>query len=218
MEHLELTLKELARFHATGYHHIQTSDSQVLKKELSFIWNHGEGTLCTLRPEDENSFSREIGLAAVNGGIEVACRKLKDSDPDLWQRFKNYDVELGGHHGYAPSGKFDVFSHGDCWSNNFLFKYNDNGDPIDVRFLDLQESKRTRPTFDLSYLVSTCTTEETREKYLDQIFKTYHCALLKTLATYGYEKSVYPWDTFMEDYKITMGAGIFFGLLNIQVY
>jgi len=31
--------------------------------------------------------------------------------------------------------KFNVINHGDCWVNNMLFKYDDNGKPIDHIFV-----------------------------------------------------------------------------------
>lgn len=44
---------------------------------------------------------------------------------------------------------FRVLNHADLWVNNFMFRYNENGSPADVQFIDFQGSFWGSPTNDL---------------------------------------------------------------------
>lgn len=39
-------------------------------------------------------------------------------------------------HAYSTDN-FTILTHGDLWVNNLLFKYNENGQPIDVRLVSM---------------------------------------------------------------------------------
>lgn len=40
----------------------------------------------------------------------------------------------------APSGSFATIAHGDCWMNNILYKYNENGQVEDLLFVSIERS------------------------------------------------------------------------------
>ncbi|KAF5297566.1 hypothetical protein FQR65_LT09997 [Abscondita terminalis] len=48
-----------------------------------------------------------------------------------------------------------VLNHGDCWVNNFMFLYNDDGTLKDVTFIDFQQSLYASQVFDLHFFWAT---------------------------------------------------------------
>ncbi|ENN80232.1 hypothetical protein YQE_03339, partial [Dendroctonus ponderosae] len=54
--------------------------------------------------------------------------------------------------GFNYTGKYAAWTHGDCWSNNLMFKYRANGELEYIKLLDHQLGRDSTPVHDLSYL------------------------------------------------------------------
>ena len=218
-DQMKLTLLELARFHATGYHLIKSYPGGVeaFKKDFDQIADYGLTPMWPFKSEEMNKQSRAMTMGSVNGGIDLIHKYL--GDEDISARIRAHDIEKAAVVCKAPSGEFDVIVRSDCWSNNFMFKYDaaDDQKITDVRFVDLQVCMRTRPSHDVAVLFSTSTTPELREKHFDELIKIYFDALMKEVARFGYSKDVYTFEKFMEDYALSMGYAFFYGILNLQV-
>lgn len=72
-----------------------------------------------------------------------------------------------------------VITHGDTWQNNTMFRYDDNGKPIEVSLLDWQISRYVSPIVDIIYFIFNCTTKKLRDAHYDGFLKTYHKSLSK---------------------------------------
>ncbi|XP_059488025.1 uncharacterized protein LOC132203888 [Neocloeon triangulifer] len=67
----------------------------------------------------------------------------------------------------------NVLVHGDCHLNNMMFKLDDNGNPIDMRFIDFQLARYGQATTDLVYFLYTSAGKEFREKYEIDLIRAY---------------------------------------------
>ncbi|OXA51219.1 uncharacterized protein LOC110853579 [Folsomia candida] len=68
-----------------------------------------------------------------------------------------------------------IICHGDCWSNNMLFRYDqDTGKPLEVVLVDLQAPQETCVVNDLEYVFHVCTTLALRRSHLDDLLQLYH--------------------------------------------
>ncbi|XP_061705536.1 uncharacterized protein LOC133516560 [Cydia pomonella] len=104
--------------------------------------------------------------------------------------------------------KYGVISHGDAWTNNFLYKYV-NGQPNDAIMIDFQLARCASPVLDISFVIYACTTEDMREKYYDELLKYYYEVLSRQIRAYGsYPNEVYSWEAFMAE----VNKYSFFGL------
>lgn len=56
-----------------------------------------------------------------------------------------------------------------------------------------------------------------RDAHLDALLKSYHEQLMGHLSRLGHPESVYPHDQFVRDYTHSMGYGLYFGILSMQV-
>ncbi|CAH0714831.1 unnamed protein product, partial [Brenthis ino] len=94
-----------------------------------------------------------------------------------------------------------VMSHGDSWTNNFLYKY-DNNKPIAAKIIDFQLTRCASPVLDIVFVIYACTDQELRKKHYDELLKYYYDVLSKQIRELGSDPDkIYPWDTFMAEIK-----------------
>ncbi len=63
-----------------------------------------------------------------------------------------------------------IICHGDCWSNNLMFRYDsETGKPCEVILVDLQLPVETCVVNDLVYVTYACTDLELRENHTDEL-------------------------------------------------
>ncbi|XP_046387008.1 uncharacterized protein LOC124156481 [Ischnura elegans] len=80
-----------------------------------------------------------------------------------------------------------VLCHGDCWTNNIMFRYSgDDDDRIaEACLLDFQMARVGSPALDLASLLYCCTSRELRRAHLDRLLEHYHGCLRDALADLG---------------------------------
>ena len=181
VDHFKITLLEMARFHAAGYHVIQHSRKGAvgLREDFPLIADLGYEGIIQIKTE---SFKEEVGKSissVIKSGINIIAQNM--GDKDILRRFRNWNVMEGASNSLRPSEDFDVICRADSWSNNFLFKYDEeSGKPVEVRFVDLQLAMRGRPTFDLAVLFATSATPKMRRENQECLLRLYHDCLLYT--------------------------------------
>ncbi|CAG7700789.1 unnamed protein product [Allacma fusca] len=67
-----------------------------------------------------------------------------------------------------------VLCHGDAWSNNILFRYDNENNPIEVTFVDLQLARESDPFTDLVYCLYLSTSREFRMNHLSKMLHLYY--------------------------------------------
>ncbi|XP_066263961.1 uncharacterized protein [Branchiostoma lanceolatum] len=98
--------------------------------------------------------------------------------PDLVARLERLNVQKVLDVERGP--RLKVLSHGDCWVNNIMIKY--EGDvPIAVKLVDWQGIKFFPPTYDLANLFLCGTGWDVFHKHRDAILAHYHQQLQETL-------------------------------------
>ncbi|KAK7078257.1 hypothetical protein SK128_027803, partial [Halocaridina rubra] len=177
-EHTELVLKELARLHSASF---------VLKTNLSNALS------------SKDDFLQKDFLTYISNCDEAILQAMKGhlvTASDLLQRIGGYEKAVSWVEGLKPklaallttglkSEHFDGICHGDCWNNNLLFRYNEDGHPIDVILLDLQVCRQASIATDLNYLLFTSLTGKTRKLNLRHFLLTYFSAYKEVLENAG---------------------------------
>ncbi|ERL94497.1 hypothetical protein D910_11774 [Dendroctonus ponderosae] len=71
-----------------------------------------------------------------------------------------------------------VITHGDCWNNNLMFKYENTSEasPTDLCILDFQISTLSSPVIDLSYFIYAVSSTDQLEHF-DSLLQIYHQSL-----------------------------------------
>ncbi|KAG5675466.1 hypothetical protein PVAND_005368 [Polypedilum vanderplanki] len=85
---------------------------------------------------------------------------------------------------------FKVLNHGDDWLNNMLFKSDENGKTIDVKFIDFQMSFWGSPANDLIYFFVSSIADDIKTKHYDDLIEIYHSKLVECLKALVYDQHI----------------------------
>src|ERR1700733_11197820 len=87
-----------------------------------------------------------------------------------------------------------IISHRDCWTNNMLFKYDqETKKPTSIILVDLQMPTECCVTNDLQYVMYSSTSASLKKDHLNGLLQLYHdkfngvCKLLKTETLPGFD-------------------------------
>lgn len=94
---------------------------------------------------------------------------------------------------------FQVLNHGDDWINNMLFKNDEKGNAIDVKFIDFQLSFWDSPMADLMYFLLTSVKDEIKTAHFDELIAFYHKELIKSLNELKYSEDAPTLDVLKQD-------------------
>ncbi|XP_076066049.1 putative oxidoreductase dhs-27 [Oratosquilla oratoria] len=111
-----------------------------------------------------------------------------------------------------PHAPFAAVVHGDCWSNNLLFRYDSGGTPVDIRLVDLQIVRASSITTDLNYFFFTSPSGEVRRKNMDLFLHTYYDTLEDVVRAGGLQLD-FTFEDFCEEYERRCLYGITYGLI-----
>lgn len=170
-EHVRLVMQVLGQFHAISF---ALNDQQPEK----FAKLHS-----TLTPV----FCREdAGQKELFKNRAVHLMKIVSSEEDshllakLKKLFEREAADIAKEC-LDPklTGAAMVVLHGDAWQNNFMFRYDDRGKPVDVMLLDWQLSQCASPVIDLSLFIFCSTTKILRDDHFEEFLKVYHDSLSK---------------------------------------
>ncbi|XP_050696562.1 uncharacterized protein LOC126985540 [Eriocheir sinensis] len=172
--HVILALRELARVHAASLLvEAQLPNKDIIarfpfiKKSWSYFIRKSEVFLSVF----ETQLKYSIDLLTKVGGYERAIRWIEDilpKIPDIIEEQVN-------------DAKLKLVCHGDCWSNNMLFRYNEDDRPVEVMLLDVQLNNYSSPAIDLNYMLYTSTIGEVRQPNLQDFLSTYYSTFCSVL-------------------------------------
>ncbi|KAF5270854.1 hypothetical protein FQA39_LY08299 [Lamprigera yunnana] len=196
--HVLLVMREYGRFHALSF---------ALRDQKPSLFQEISENVEEIFFNEEALFGEDLRKALDS----QAERAMKALDPLLnksaykkFMRFKEHMVEITKKvvQGTA-AGKYGVVCHGDCWINNFLFKYRNPERPdcpSDMCILDWQLCRLGSPVLDLSYFIFASTDKQFRDNHYDEMMREYHSSLSKFLTELGSDpEELYPYHVFKDD-------------------
>ncbi|XP_077291151.1 uncharacterized protein LOC143914723 [Arctopsyche grandis] len=199
-QHLELVVKNLARFHATSF---------VLKQKNPTLFDQ---------------FSQKVGRKMEYGDnigmfMEIAKKKCFDTieSAEIRQRveanLEDFMGKFDGYLDYKTAEPYNAICHGDCWINNFLFKY--EGDKVtDMKFIDWQVVRLASPITDIAYVMFSSTDEQLRSNLYTSSLDLYYNTLDKNINMMGCNTAeCYPLEVFKDQIKSTMPFGLISAIL-----
>lgn len=94
---------------------------------------------------------------------------------------------------------FLVLNHGDNWINNMLFRNDENGNLIDVKFIDFQKCYCGSPIGDLMNFLITSVEDDVKTAHFDELVAFYHKELIKSLNELKYTDNAPTLDVLKQD-------------------
>jgi hypothetical protein len=202
-DHLKIAAATLAVFHASSVIFEEKTGRKIGKEYLEML--------------EENAYPQKIGHIRQQGlenAIKVLSElvklipKFRDS-PNLEKIIENFPKTIRKIYKFAETSKKfkNVFSHGDLWVNNFMFKY-ENEKPIACKFIDFQLARFSPPAFDLAQLIYINSTKDFRVDFLDDILNTYCDVFEMELKKAKIDSKILPKTEIIESFKEFHLAGL----------
>ncbi|XP_017487444.1 PREDICTED: uncharacterized protein LOC108375808 [Rhagoletis zephyria] len=175
--HSELILQQLGRLHATSM--VLAKKDPVITKRLS------KGMLCEESVMNSDAYKnlfggrlRQLALNAANWpGFEKISQKLHN----FYDNFNAICARLAE---YRHGDRIIVMNHGDLWTTNFMYAYDDSMQPhkpTRAVFVDFQLNFYGSPACDLNFLFNTSIRlellQDRREDLINVYFKTFTATL-----------------------------------------
>ncbi|KAJ3646076.1 hypothetical protein Zmor_023687 [Zophobas morio] len=209
-EVINIVIKDYAKFHATSV----ALEEQHPEKFRNLIEHVAEDVM--------RSFSEKAGfLNTVKNCVEELHELLRDDvKSDILETWLKLKDQVGFILSEMEPGVDDlkVINHGDCWVNNFLYKFEnqEKTSVSKVAILDWQISKFTSPVNDLSYFLFAGISKEDIAD-MDTILRDYHkyfCEYLRMLDSKVADK--YTVEKLFDEWRHYGRYGVLFCILPIK--
>ncbi|XP_076544195.1 uncharacterized protein LOC117603563 isoform X1 [Osmia lignaria lignaria] len=169
MDHALMALRGMARFHAASV--------ALCEKEPKYKERYRKGLFSMEYPKEMHIFITGT-LTAMADEVET-WPEFGKPYADKLRAFIPNSYRKGAEAIARKENEFNVINHGDCWVNNMLFRYDDNGKPIQHIFVDFQLCLYSSPAVDLHYFAATSLSEEVYKHRRGLLLEEY----LKTLTS-----------------------------------
>ncbi|XP_034664625.1 uncharacterized protein LOC117898992 [Drosophila subobscura] len=180
MAHMRCVLRKLAELHAASVVNRLLIGPYDSKFYESFFNEKNREVFSNIREQREPQLKKamlEWGLPDV----DIYLKKHPTSS-------EYFDAGLAL--SKVDESEFNVLNHGDCWSNNIMFNYKENGEIDRTIFVDLQVAKWGSPAQDLWYMITTSASLDIKVKEFDHFIRIYHDRLTECLKLLKYSNPI----------------------------
>ncbi|KAJ3659965.1 hypothetical protein Zmor_011626 [Zophobas morio] len=212
-DYVRLIFKTYGRYH--GY-------SFVLRDQNSEAFERISQGCCNVYAEllKNDFFNQQMaGVAKLAQDI-----LLPGEDDEIIEKFEKYSgANLADTFKDIVSKEVNAYSvvlHGDCWSNNMMFKYENslnNKKPTDVRLIDFQVLRAGSPVCDLSYCLYSGASKKIFDN-LNDYLKIYYNSFSSFVKSLGSDpEKLFPFEALEDQWKKYAKFGMMVSLSIIRM-
>ncbi|XP_066245427.1 uncharacterized protein [Euwallacea similis] len=203
-EHLNFIFDVYGRFHALSF--------VLKKKDYTTFKKYHEGlTHIFDKFFDESAKMFEDCMSSAVEALDhqsVVYEELKDLPKYTIPTLKK---------AIQYTGQYSCTTHGDCWSNNMMFKYSESGKLIDMKFVDFQLTRETSLIHDLFYFFYSGTSK-TDMDILEDYLKIYYKSFSEVIEHFGEKvEEIMSYSTLLSEWKENALLGTFLGVYLWQI-
>ncbi|KAF2904587.1 hypothetical protein ILUMI_01585 [Ignelater luminosus] len=210
-DHVRLVLTEYGRLHALSF----ALRDQDLEKFEEIIGGM------------DDRFVRGVLRSGFIKNFVLQCKKAqealdKNKDKEVLDVYKEFIDTIPAFLENLPQlvDEYSVALHGDCWTNNMMFKYEDEANPkkpTKVSFFDYQLSRLGSPALDLLYFFYTCCPKEIIND-LDCYLQLYYESFSNYLKKLGSDPDkMFPYSVLQRHWKKYAKYGLMMSVLIIHI-
>lgn len=198
LEHSTVVLESLAVLHAGTLALIEKEPEIVKQLDEGFWLEPNEKMLRKTLEEGIEGLSEE--MEKWTDIPEKYARSMKSLQNSVVEKtFKSFR---------RRDDRFNVITHGDTWTNNYMFKY--DGQKVEnLKFVDFQIGGYNSPVLDLIYFIFSSPAGDIRFSKLDYFLETYYNKLREVCKALKLKNFNYT----LKDLKDDFDSRIFFGLV-----
>lgn len=119
--------------------------------------------------------------------------------------------------GQRDDAEFNVLCHGDLWSNNAMFRYDENGQITHTMLVDFQAGYWTSPLMDVVYALYTSSANTVTEVNWDELMAVYQAHLERVLILSNWPKAIPTLAEIQEDRRKRGGYAAGEGLMAMAM-
>jgi thiamine kinase-like enzyme len=211
IEHTELVLKNIARFHALSFAMYGGSQKKIME-----LYPWLEEKMFPPLEKVQDQMKMWFSEAMKNEAI-IIRKEGFDKEALLVEQICDNDGKFFVYMNDMLSGgmKNAVISHGDCWTNNMLFSYDQDNKLKGIKFLDFQLSRCAPRCIDLAYFLHSSIPIPNLNTKEEDFLRIYLDEFKRFLKILGTEPEDYDltWEDFMEEYMECKFYGVAMGLM-----
>ncbi|XP_075145781.1 uncharacterized protein LOC142220488 [Haematobia irritans] len=177
MDHCKSVLKKMAQWHAASAVCSQLRDNFRLKRGI--LNENAKELLNKMFTDAMEGLLMAVKQLPQNHDYLEKISKLSKTVAEYLR--KNFQED---------ATEFNVLNHGDCWSNNIMFKYDADNHLESTYFVDFQVPLWGSPAMDLYYFIFSSSKLELKINHFNEMIKYYHDNLVANLIILKYEKEM----------------------------
>ncbi|EDX14389.1 GD21198 [Drosophila simulans] len=204
LEHTHLVLEKLAEFHAAA---------AVLAERKPGIFE---------KNYDRGFFNKHFrGFQPIFRNLLQALSRSLELNLDLKHRYQrkidrlvDTIMDYGDRSTSISPGDFLTLAHGDLWTTNVMFQYDEQGHPINAVLIDFQFSVWNSPAIDLHYFFSTSIQDHLRWKHQPELVQFYYYRLVESLKKLQYSRRIPSLFEFQLQFRARSFYSVFCSLIS----
>ncbi|XP_047487713.1 uncharacterized protein LOC125038297 [Penaeus chinensis] len=205
--HAKFVLQELARLHAASFLLRKKMEENMVTKYKFLAW---EWHIYS----DEARKEFKTLFAGTQNSTSALASVMEYESVSRW--FKN-TASCGCEvvEEQLDKSNFDVICHSDCFTSNILFRYNEEGQPVEVMLLDLQVCRVSSLAIDLNYFIFSSIPRRRRNK-LDEYLSLYHSSFMQVMTAAGCDMP-FTKEEISQEFKTKHTYGFMFASILIPI-
>ncbi|XP_018328617.1 uncharacterized protein LOC108739278 [Agrilus planipennis] len=210
VEHALIVIREYGKLHALSF----ALKDQKPEKFLE-LKNQSKGNYFSSFGDDQLDHFLGVKRKSIMGCLNP------DEDKALIKKFEKFIEKSKKMIRDIYNDEYAVYTHGDCWTNNLLFKYENPkkpNSPTDVCLIDFQMSSFSSPIADVSYFILGNTDCDFRKKHCVYLLKEYYASLSRSIKSLGSNPDkLYSVNVFRKQLDEYMAYGLFFSAIGLKL-
>lgn len=201
-----VALKTLAQFHALSTEFLRIYQQNDI--EINYIWMQKNSIEIQLLNEHISTYDKFLALTRTMFKDETR-RKLVDYKDKLVEELEKILM--------PNTTGLNVIRHGEYWSGNIMFRYNEEKKAVDSKMIDFQLSTIGTPVFDLIYFLISSVQIEVYKNYKDELLNCYLSTFNECMLLFGIYRiyTEYDLESDLEKYKFVY---IYYISIQLQLY